>query len=108
MKSSRCQVSSCSRCRFYGPQGRRGGQCSQLGVPVESRWQPCPLAVPVFDTDRGQIAPLDNFLLQPLDLEFPQVLIEAARLEVALSSPSAPGHGGDAEHRQPAEVPLSR
>ena len=108
MKSSRCQVSSCSRCRFYGPQGRRGGECSQLGVPVGGRWQPCSLAMPVFDAALGQIAPLDDFLPPPLKLEFSEVLLETARLEVALSSPSAPGHEGDAEHRQPAEVPLSR
>jgi hypothetical protein len=101
-------VSSCSRCRFYGPQGRRGGHCSQLGVPVKSRWQSCPLAVPVFEPALGPVVPLKSFLPQPLDLGFPDVALETARLEVALSSPSAPGHEGDAEHRQPAEVPLSR
>jgi hypothetical protein len=108
MKLSGCQVSCCSRCRFYGPQGRRGGHCSQLGVPVESRWRPCPLAMPVFDAAPGPRGPRENFLPQPLELGFPDVLLETARLEVALSSPSAPGHEGDAEHRQPAPVPLSR
>ncbi len=108
MKLSRCQVSSCGRCRFYGPQGRRGGDCSQLGVPVGSRWQPCPLAMPVFDTALGQIAPLDGFLPRPSELGFTEVLLETARLEVALNSPSAPGHRDDAQHRQPAEAPLSR
>lgn len=68
--------------------------------------------MPVFDAALGQMAPLDSFLPQPLELGFPHVLpdvlLETARLEVALSSPSAPGHEGDAEHRQPAPAPLAR
>lgn len=45
-----CQsgVSSCQRCRFYTLEGRRGGYCSQLGVPVQAKWSACALAVPFF------------------------------------------------------------
>lgn len=103
MKSAQCRVSSCSRCRFYTPQGRRGGQCSQLGVPVESRWTPCSLAVPVFAPPVVAMRPLD-FLPQPLELSFPEVCLEAALLEAALEAPSVPGHPEDAMQPAPARV----
>lgn len=48
MDATRFGISSCQRCRFYTPEGRRGGYCSQLNAPVQGRWSPCPLAVPVF------------------------------------------------------------
>lgn len=101
MKSEQGRVSFCSRCRFYTPQGRRGGQCSQLGVPVESRWTPCPLAVPVFMSPLVAMQPLD-FLSQPSELSFSEVSLEAALLEVSLGAPSVPGHSEDA--LQPAHV----
>ena len=43
-------VSNCSYCRFYTPVGRRGGFCSQLDVPVQSRWEACSLGRSPFQT----------------------------------------------------------
>lgn len=43
--------SACRHCQFYHPEGRRGGICSQLGVPVEAEWKSCHLATPAFDTE---------------------------------------------------------
>lgn len=37
-------ISVCRHCRFYTPEGRRGGQCARLGVPVCSQWSACSLA----------------------------------------------------------------
>ena len=37
-------ISVCRYCRFYQPEGRRGGSCQKLGVPVESKWKACTLA----------------------------------------------------------------
>ncbi len=37
-------VSKCQYCRFYQPEGRRGGGCAQLGVMVQSGWSACALA----------------------------------------------------------------
>lgn len=102
MKSAQCRVSSCSRCRFYAPEGRRGGQCSQLGVPVESRWKPCPLAVPVFTPPLVPMKSLDR-LPQPLELGFP-ISREAARLEAALEAPAVVGHLEDTIQSIPARV----
>lgn len=41
-------ASACRSCRYYTPEGRRGGNCQQLGVPVRGGWQACSLAIPTF------------------------------------------------------------
>jgi hypothetical protein len=48
MKSFDPQTSTCRRCRHYIPEGRRGGNCSQLNAIVQGTWQACSLAAPVF------------------------------------------------------------
>ncbi|NMF82680.1 hypothetical protein E1H13_04845 [Nodosilinea sp. P-1105] len=67
MNSMGCQITCCSRCRHYTPEGRRGGQCGQLGVPVQGRWQACSLGVPVFLTPLPELATLE-FLPKPLEI----------------------------------------
>lgn len=41
---------ACRHCKFYNPEGRRGGMCSQLGVSVKAEWKSCHLATPAFET----------------------------------------------------------
>ena len=41
-------TSACRSCRYYTPEGRRGGNCQQLGVPVRGVWKACSLALPPF------------------------------------------------------------
>jgi len=36
--------STCRHCRFYTPEGRRGGQCQRLAVEVLGHWEACALA----------------------------------------------------------------
>ena len=43
-------TSVCRFCRFYEPEGRRGGSCQKLGVSVQSSWQACSLAASPFET----------------------------------------------------------
>ena len=38
----------CRHCRYYRPEGKRGGQCQMLGVPVRGLWSACGLAVAPF------------------------------------------------------------
>ena len=40
--------SSCRHCRYYVHEGRRGGQCEQLNVSVQSGWDACVLSQAVF------------------------------------------------------------
>ncbi len=90
MKSTQCRVSFCSRCRFYDSEGRRGGLCGQLGVPVKGGWAPCSLALPVFSDAPVDLQPR-GFLPQPIELDFAEVMLDAALLEAVLDVPSAPG-----------------
>ncbi len=48
MKSLAGNISSCRHCSFYRSEGRRGGSCQRLGVPVQGSWSVCPLAASPF------------------------------------------------------------
>lgn len=56
MKTLNFPTSACRLCRHYQPQGRRGGTCEQLGVPVRANWQACSLAIPPFTTSWEKMA----------------------------------------------------
>lgn len=48
MKSIDAFISACKYCRHYQPEGRRGGICHQLSVPVKPSWKACSLALTAF------------------------------------------------------------
>jgi hypothetical protein len=48
MKIPSSPESKCRHCRYYAPEGRRGGHCRQLNVTVQSSWKACSLAIPPF------------------------------------------------------------
>ncbi len=48
MKSLNLPTSACRCCRYYQPEGRRGGFCQTLGAPVQGSWKACTLAIPAF------------------------------------------------------------
>lgn len=50
MNEMNLSTSSCRYCRFYKPEGRRGGSCQRLGVPVQSSWKACTFASHPFET----------------------------------------------------------
>lgn len=50
MNEMNFSTSACRYCRFYEHQGRRGGSCQMLGVPVQSSWKACTFASPPFDS----------------------------------------------------------
>lgn len=43
--------SDCRHCRHYVHEGRRGGQCEQLNVSVQSNWNACVLSQAIFLND---------------------------------------------------------
>ena len=51
MRPNNYSTSACRYCRFYNPEGRRGGTCSQLNVLVKAHWKSCQFACPVFNRD---------------------------------------------------------
>ena len=50
MKEINFSTSACRYCGFYQPEGRRGGSCQRLGVPVEGSWKACVFASHPFET----------------------------------------------------------
>jgi len=48
MEPMKSLTSACKYCRYYKPEGRRGGACQQLGVQVRGNWSACSLAVSPF------------------------------------------------------------
>ena len=47
MRTQLCP-SMCRNCKFYQFQGRSGGHCYKLGIPVSGHWHSCPLALSPF------------------------------------------------------------
>ncbi len=70
MKTANFMTSSCRYCRYYQAEGRRGGVCHQLSVPVQGEWKACALAARPFSS------PWEN-------------LEELVRLEHTLSLPAS-------------------
>ena len=55
MKKNNFLNSQCRHCRFYQPEGRRGGCCQKLGVEVEASWSICNLASFPFSDSLDQL-----------------------------------------------------
>lgn len=49
MNSSGSFIVACRFCRYYQPEGRRGGSCEKFDVPVSADWEACSLAVHPFE-----------------------------------------------------------
>lgn len=77
MKSANAPSLACRHCKFYLPEGRRGGNCKKLSAPVQSNWKACTLALPPFAPSWENI---DNMMLWPQ---------HAIQLEATLQKPSS-------------------
>jgi hypothetical protein len=70
MQSNHFLTSSCRYCRYYQSQGRRGGTCQQLSVPVDAHWKACTLAARPFGTEWQELGEFVR-LEQSLSLDCP-------------------------------------
>jgi hypothetical protein len=61
MKALAGNISSCRYCSFYQSEGRRGGSCQKLGVPVQGDWSVCPLAVSPFKSSLQNLSEIVNW-----------------------------------------------
>jgi hypothetical protein len=50
---------SCRYCKYYEFTGHRGGECQQLGVPVQGKWSACPLMIPAVNPTTRTFNKLD-------------------------------------------------
>ncbi len=67
MKPDNSLTSACRYCQYYAHEGRRGGLCQQLDVPVEANWKSCSISVPAFShawENISDIVFLENSLSQ--------------------------------------------
>ncbi len=82
MKETNLLEFNCRHCRYYQPEGRRGGSCSRLGVSVLSNWKACLLACSPFKSTLKNLGTtfirLDKTLIN---------LEEIVHLETSLSLP---------------------
>ncbi|MGD2183517.1 hypothetical protein [Lusitaniella coriacea] len=69
MKIEDFSASNCRCCNYYKPEGRRGGTCSQLGVPVRGCWKTCCLGVPAFASQPDLLKDEIVYLEHSLSLE---------------------------------------
>lgn len=56
MKPMNEAISTCRHCQFYRSEGRRGGCCERLGVPVQGSWKACCLAIAPFTSTWEKLA----------------------------------------------------
>lgn len=63
MNSSGISVTACRFCQHYNPEGRRGGFCEKLEVPVISTWEACSLSKHPFESTTD----LDSILHESLN-----------------------------------------
>ena len=75
-------TSACRHCRFYKSEGRRGGSCQMLGVPVQSSWKACNLASSPFDNTLKKLE--DIFQLDtPTEIESSHTISsQVAKVEI--------------------------
>ena len=83
METTNYLTSACRYCRHYKPEGRRGGNCKILGVPVESNWKACALAASPFNNraiDLEDIFQLESsFLQSPLPAKISKISANLAK-----------------------------
>lgn len=88
MKPVKEAISSCRHCQFYHLEGRRGGYCQQLGVPVQGRWEACSLATAPFATSWQKLAGINAWQSENADspsVVSPEVALQAIGLTEAES-----------------------
>jgi len=79
MNSSGNSVTACRLCQHYNPEGRRGGLCGKLDVPVHPSWDACSLAIHPFDPS-----------WQPAQNEFNSLLSESFQEVFSMSYSEMP------------------
>ena len=62
MNTSGNSVTACKLCQHYNPEGRRGGFCGKLDVPVISTWEACSLADHPFESSWYSTDARNSFL----------------------------------------------
>lgn len=89
MKTVNNQASACRHCRYYLPEGRRGGVCEQLNAPVQSNWKACSLALPPFAPSWESIESLMAWQKQSVKLK-PALQLDSSNTDLPEASRNIP------------------
>jgi hypothetical protein len=95
MNPSSASTALCRHCRFYAPQGRRGGHCNKLNVAVKSQWEACSLVASPFASAWKDFG--DIMIWQQKVLEIQETIVSYGDQSVAEEL---------AETAQPVPVPV--
>lgn len=82
------KVSTCRHCLYYQVEGRRGGNCHQLGVPVQAQWKACPLATSCFVESSGMLD--EDLLYQPAIAPVMEVIPTVAMVDIPTAAEVIP------------------
>jgi hypothetical protein len=75
---------ACRYCQHFSPEGRRGGTCHQLGVPVRGDWHACSLVRPSFTPileDFEEPILIDE-LVPSASVSYPPILANASASQI--------------------------
>lgn len=93
MSVKKHKIARCGACRFYTPVGRRGGECSQLSVPVQSSWKGCCLSQSPFQSVAEMSGPerqLAQLTVETQVVAFESLPVTASRPFKVLEAVSKP------------------
>jgi hypothetical protein len=81
MNTSDNSISACRLCQHYNPEGRRGGFCGKLNVPVSPAWEACSLAAHPFESFWQPTNDFNTILNEPFHNTIPLTNTESLELQ---------------------------
>ena len=60
MNSSNSYTFSCRFCQHYEVEGRRGGTCQMMNVPVQGNWKACSFAIRYFAKEKLTVKEIND------------------------------------------------
>jgi hypothetical protein len=81
MNTSGNSVPACRLCQHYNPEGRRGGFCGKLDVPVSPAWEACSLAVHPFEPSWQSTTDFNSLLNESFHNSIPLTNEESLELQ---------------------------
>ena len=76
-------TSACRSCHHFAPEGRRGGTCQKLNVPVQGSWKSCSLAISAFSSSWDNWDNVKKLDLWETATALPKVAVTANTKEVS-------------------------
>ncbi|WP_319419418.1 hypothetical protein [Pleurocapsa sp. FMAR1] len=82
MEEINFSTSACRFCHSYKPEGRRGGSCQRLGVPVQGSWKACTLASHPFKTTLKKLEDIFHYSSSVEPISTSQLTSKVSEIEI--------------------------